>query len=91
MHGCSAPRSSRHDGGDRSPDLAGTVGAAGDYINAELLGNVRTGMIGSQVAKLFLRESNYPAAAALSFIFMAIITAGVLIYARLLGTQELTA
>ncbi|MCU1356221.1 MAG: ABC-type spermidine/putrescine transport system, permease component [Acidimicrobiales bacterium] len=67
------------------------IPAAGDYINAELLGNVRTGMIGSQVAKLFLRESNYPAAAALSFIFMAIITAGVLIYARLLGTQELTA
>ena len=67
------------------------IPAAGDYINAELLGNVRTGMIGSQVAKLFLRESNYPAAAALSFIFMAIITVGVLLYARLLGTEELSA
>ncbi|MCU1497229.1 MAG: ABC-type spermidine/putrescine transport system, permease component [Acidimicrobiales bacterium] len=67
------------------------IPAAGDYINAELLGNVRTGMIGSQVAKLFLKESNYPAAAALSFIFMAIITAGVLLYARLLGTEELSA
>jgi spermidine/putrescine transport system permease protein len=67
------------------------IPAAGDYINAELLGNVRTGMIGSQVAKLFLRESNYPAAAALSFIFMAIITVGVLVYARLLGTEELSA
>jgi spermidine/putrescine transport system permease protein len=67
------------------------IPAAGDYINAELLGNVRTGMIGSQVAKLFLRESNYPEAAALSFIFMAIITAGVLVYARLLGTEELSA
>jgi spermidine/putrescine transport system permease protein len=67
------------------------IPAAGDYINAELLGNVRTGMIGSQIAKLFLRESNYPTAAALSFIFMAIITVGVLIYARLLGTDELSA
>ena len=67
------------------------IPAAGDYINAELLGNVRTGMIGSQISKLFLKESNYPEAAALSFIFMAIITTGVLIYAKLLGTEELQA
>lgn len=67
------------------------IPAAGDYINAELLGNVKTGMIGSQIAKLFLKESNYPEAAALSFIFMAIITTGVLIYAKVLGTDELAA
>lgn len=67
------------------------IPAAGDYINAELLGNVKTGMIGSQIAKLFLKESNYPEAAALSFIFMAIITTGVLIYAKVLGTEELSA
>ena len=67
------------------------IPAAGDYINAELLGNVKTGMIGSQVSKLFLKESNYPQAAALSFIFMTIITVGVLIYARVLGTDELSA
>ncbi|MEZ5204960.1 MAG: ABC transporter permease [Acidimicrobiales bacterium] len=67
------------------------IPAAGDYINAELLGNVKTGMIGSQISKLFLKESNYPEAAALSFIFMAIITIGVLVYARILGTEELTA
>ena len=67
------------------------IPAAGDYINAELLGNVNTGMIGSQINKLFIAESNYPAAAALSFIFMAIITAGVLLYARVLGTDELQA
>lgn len=67
------------------------IPAAGDYINAELLGNVKTSMIGSQISKLFLKESNYPEAAALSFIFMAIITIGVLIYARLLGTDELSA
>lgn len=67
------------------------IPAAGDYINAEFLGNVRTSMIGSQIEKLFLSESNYPAAAALSFIFMAIITVGVLVYAKVLGTEELAA
>ena len=67
------------------------IPAAGDYINAELLGNVKTSMIGSQISKLFLKESNYPEAAALSFIFMAIITIGVLIYAKVLGTEELSA
>ncbi len=67
------------------------IPAAGDYINANLLGNANTTMIGSQIENLFLSESNYPAAAALSFIFMAIITAGVLVYARVLGTEELSA
>ncbi len=67
------------------------IPAAGDYINAELLGNAKTPMIGSQISKLFLRESNYPEAAALSFIFMAICTVGVLIYAKMLGTEELSA
>ncbi len=67
------------------------IPAAGDYINAELLGNVDTSMIGSQIQNLFIAESNYPAAAALSFIFMAIITAGVLLYAKVLGTEELAA
>ena len=66
------------------------IPATGDYINAELLGNAKTSMIGSQISKLFLRESNYPEAAALSFIFMAIITIGVLIYAKMLGTEELS-
>jgi spermidine/putrescine transport system permease protein len=67
------------------------IPAAGDFINAELLGNVNTGMIGSQIEKLFIAESNYPAAAALSFIFMTIITIGVLVYAKVLGTEELQA
>ena len=66
------------------------IPAAGDYINAELLGNAKTSMIGSEISKLFLRESDYPTAAALSFIFMAIITVGVLVYAKVLGTEELS-
>jgi spermidine/putrescine transport system permease protein len=42
------------------------------------------------VSQLFLAESDYPTAAALSFIFMAIITIAVLIYAKVLGTDELS-
>lgn len=67
------------------------IPAAGDFINAELLGNARTSMVGSRISTLFLRENNYPAAAAMSFIFMAIITTAVLIYAKVLGTDELAA
>ena len=93
---CRPTRSARSSCRSRCPGVfAGTlltfIPAAGDYINAELLGNVNTGMIGSQIEKLFIAESNYPAAAALSFIFMAIITAGVLLYAKVLGTEELQA
>jgi spermidine/putrescine transport system permease protein len=66
------------------------IPAAGDFINAELLGNTNTRMIGTTVSQLFLAESDYPTAAALSFIFMAIITVAVLVYARVLGTDELS-
>jgi len=38
----------------------------------------------------FLEVSDYPGAAALSFILLAMILAAVLVYARLLGTEELT-
>jgi len=37
----------------------------------------------------FLTRGNYPTAAALSFTLMAIITVGVLVYAKLLGTEEI--
>jgi spermidine/putrescine transport system permease protein len=66
------------------------IPAAGDYINAEFLGGPNNGMVGSKVSDLFLKESNYPEAAALSIIFMIIITVGVLVYARVLGTEDLT-
>jgi spermidine/putrescine transport system permease protein len=66
------------------------IPAAGDYINAEFLGGPNNSMIGSRVSDLFLKEANYPEAAALSIIFMIIITVAVLIYARVLGTEDLT-
>jgi len=58
-------------------------------VNAELLGNPRSQMIGNVIQARFLEISDYPMASALSFILMAAIIVGVLLYARLLGTDEL--
>ena len=66
------------------------IPAVGDFINAELLGNPRTQMIGNVIQARFLKITDYPMASALSFILMAAIIAGVLVYARILGTEELT-
>ncbi|MEX0663146.1 MAG: ABC transporter permease [Acidimicrobiia bacterium] len=66
------------------------IPAAGDFINAELLGSPTTLMIGNVVQNQFLVQLDYPTAAALSFVLMAIITVAVLIYARVLGTEDLT-
>ena len=66
------------------------IPAAGDFVNAELLGSTRTSMIGNVVQGNFLQAVNYPSAAAISFVFMAIITLLVLLYARVLGTEELS-
>lgn len=65
------------------------IPAAGDFINARLLGGANNSMIGSIVQDQFLVQLDYPKAAALSFILMAIITVGVLTYTRLLGTDDL--
>ncbi len=62
----------------------------GDYVNVELLGNPKTQMIGNVIQNRFLQQNDYPLAAALSFILMASILIAILIYARLLGTEELT-
>ena len=66
------------------------IPAMGDYINAELLGNPQTTMIGNVIQNQFLTQNNYPTASALSFILMAGILIAVAVYARLLGTDELT-
>ena len=66
------------------------IPAAGDFVNAELLGNPSTRMIGNVIQSRFLTLNDYPVAAALSFILMAGILAAVAVYARLLGTEELT-
>ncbi len=66
------------------------IPAAGDFVNAQYLGSAQTSMIGTVIQKQFIVVKDYPAAAALSFVLMAMILAGVLVYARLLGTEELT-
>lgn len=65
------------------------IPAAGDFVNARFLGGPKQSMIGNVVQDRFLVQLDYPTAAALSFILMVIITVAVLIYARLLGTEDL--
>ncbi len=66
------------------------IPAIGDFVNVELLGNPKTQMIGNVIQNRFLQQNDYPTAAALSFILMAGILIAILIYARVLGTEELT-
>lgn len=65
------------------------IPASGDFVNARYLGGTQTTMIGNVIEKQFLVVKDYPAAAALSFVLMAIILAGVLAYTRALGTDDL--
>jgi spermidine/putrescine transport system permease protein len=66
------------------------IPALGDWVNAELLGNTHTKMIGNVIQDRFISQGDYPVAAALSFILMAGILVAVSIYARFLGTEQLT-
>ena len=66
------------------------IPAAGDFINAQLLGTPRQYMIGNVIQSQFLSLRNYPTAAALSFILMGAILVLVMIFARSLGTDRLT-
>ncbi len=73
--------------------VAGTlltfIPAAGDYVNAELLGNPNTRMIGNVVQSRFFTIVDYPTAAVLSFLLMAAILVLVFFYVRRAGTEEL--
>jgi len=66
------------------------IPAAGDFINAQLLGTPRQYMIGNVIQSQFLSIRDYPSAAALSFVLMAAILVAVLVYARALGTERMT-
>jgi spermidine/putrescine transport system permease protein len=65
------------------------IPAVGDFINADYLGSTQTTMIGNVIQKQFLVVKDYPGAAALSFVLMALILVGVLSYTRALGTEDL--
>ena len=72
--------------------VAGTlltfIPSAGDYINAELLGNPQTRMIGNDIQDLF-QAAVFPAASALSVTLMLVIVALVIAYVRRAGTEDL--
>lgn len=65
------------------------IPAAGDFVNAYYLGNSQTSMIGNVVQNQFLVQVDYPVAAALSFVFMAVVMVMVIAYARVLGTEDI--
>ncbi|MET0972046.1 MAG: ABC transporter permease [Thermoleophilaceae bacterium] len=73
--------------------VAGTlltfIPAAGDFINAELLGTPRQFMIGNVIQSRYLEVADYPTAAALSFLLMAFMLIIVVIWARIAGTEAL--
>ena len=66
------------------------IPAAGDFVNAQLLGTPGQYMIGNVIQSKFLVLTDYPAAAALSVTLMAAILVLVLAYARALGTERVT-
>jgi spermidine/putrescine transport system permease protein len=66
------------------------IPAAGDFINAQLLGTPKQYMIGNVIQSRFLVVNDYPTAAALSFLLMAGILIAIFIYAWALGTNELS-
>ncbi|MGH2572663.1 MAG: ABC transporter permease [Actinomycetota bacterium] len=66
------------------------IPSVGDFINAALLGSTNTTMIGNVIQRRMLINNDYPEGAAISFILMVGILIGVFLYAKLLGTEELT-
>ncbi len=65
------------------------IPAAGDFINAQLLGTPKQFMIGNVIQSRYLVVADYPTAAALSFLLMAFMLVIVVIWARIAGTEAL--
>jgi spermidine/putrescine transport system permease protein len=61
----------------------------GDFVNASLLGSPKNQMIGNVIQYQFLKQHDYALASATSFVLMIAILIGVLVYIRLLGTEDL--
>jgi spermidine/putrescine transport system permease protein len=72
--------------------VAGTllffIPAVGDYVNAALLGNTNTNMVGNVINGAYFVRDAVPQGAALSFLLMAFILAIVFFYVRRSGTDE---
>ncbi len=74
--------------------VAGTlltfIPAAGDFVNAQLLGTPKQWMIGNVIQSRFLEQGDPPTAAALSLILMVLILLMIGVYVRVIGTEKLT-
>src|ERR1044072_1124684 len=62
------------------------IPAFGDVPNPQILGGTGQAMIGNVIQSLYLTQRDYPEAAALSFLMMALILAIVVVYLRFAGT-----
>jgi spermidine/putrescine transport system permease protein len=65
------------------------IPAAGDFVNAQFLGNPNTTMIGNSIQDQFLKQNNYPIASAMAAVLMVSIATLVLLYTRIFGTEDL--
>ncbi len=65
------------------------IPAAGDFVNAELLGSPQQTMIGNVIQSRYLEVTDYPTAAALSFMLMGLLLLLVGIWAKIAGTEAL--
>lgn len=70
--------------------LLTSIPAIGDYLNAAILGGPGDSMIGQVIQGEFLVSRDYPEASALAFLLMAVLLVGAIVYARVLGTEEVT-
>jgi spermidine/putrescine transport system permease protein len=57
-------------------------------VNSTVLGGTNNTMIGNIIQNLYLVNTDYPQAAALSFTLMAILLLGIFLYAKALGTED---
>ena len=64
------------------------VPASSDYVNATILGGTGQVMIGNVIETLYLTNSEYPQAAALSSVLLGALLIGIFVYARALGTSD---
>jgi spermidine/putrescine transport system permease protein len=65
------------------------VPVASDYVSATILGGTGQHMVCNVIETLYLTNSQYPQASALSSILLAALLIGVFIYGKVLGTQDL--
>ena len=64
------------------------IPAVGDYVNAYFLGGPNQAMIGNVIQGQYLQLADYPIAAALSFVLMALIMIVVVVYLGFAGRRR---